>query len=282
MSFTSIFQKMKPGGGDKSGPREPALLVSAKRFPYGAFEFKTKLGKNVSYDVEASTNLKNWMPIAKEQASGEDVDYVDSNAPKFSHRFYRLNTEGVFSRNVIGYASVVVPPGFSMIANPFEAENDSVAELLKEMPDGTSLSKFDTRLSTLTENKVKSGKWLKPTEKLTLGEGALFFNPTSDYKTLDFVGNIRLGRFSTPIPAGFSIRSSLVPQPGRLHSDLGFPASEGDVIHLFDKDSQKYVLYPFDAAKWASNPPVINVGESFWVAKTMARNWNQSSSMMDT
>ena len=64
-----------------------------------------------------------------------------------------------------------------------------------------------------------------------------------------------------------------MPQPGRLHADLGFPIAEGDVIHLFDRDQQKYVLYPFDAATWSSNPPTVGVGESFWVAKQSAKNW---------
>jgi hypothetical protein len=58
-----------------------------------------------------------------------------------------------------------------------------------------------------------------------------------------------------------------------LHVDLGFPIAEGDVIHLFDRDRQEYVLHPYDAEKWASNPPLINVAESFWVAKTSPGNW---------
>lgn len=254
---------------------QPSVIGSIVRFPYGAFKFKAAVAKGISCKIEASTNLKNWTEIAAQESSGE-IDYVDSNAPKFSHRFYRLNTEGVYSRNIIGYASLLVPPGFSMIANPFENPNNSVTEIFKGMPEGTSLSKFDTQVSDLTENKVKLGKWTNPMEKLALGEGAFFFNPTSDYKTLDFTGEVRQGKFSVPIPAGFSIRSSLIPQPGRLHVDLGFPASEGDVIHLFDKDSQKYVLYPYDAAAWASNPPIVSVGESFWVAKETAKTWTRS------
>ena len=185
------------------------------------------------------------------------------------------------SVNVLGYATVTLPPGFSMIANPLNRTDNSVAELFKGMPDGTSLSRFDTRFSRLTENNLKGGKWTNPTEKLVPGEGAIFFNPTSDYKTVNFVGEVKQGTFSTPIPAGFSIRSSLLPQPGGLHTDLGFPASEGDVIHLFDRDSQKYLLYPYDAALWSSNPPLVSVGESFWIAKKLPKNWVRSFSMTE-
>lgn len=253
----------------------PVKLTSAVRFPYGAFKFKATVPKGVICKIEASSNLKNWSAISEQSSPGE-LEYVDSNAPNFGHRFYRLQAETSWSTNVIGYASVIAPPGFSMIANPFVAGNDSVGELLKEMPEGATLSKYDAQLSKLTENKIQGGKWSKPAEKLVPGEGALFFNPTSDYKTLNFFGEVKQGKFSVPIPAGFSIRSSLIPQPGRLHADLGFPVTEGDVIHLFDKDSQKYVLYPYDPQKWAANPPVVSVGESFWVAKTTGKNWSQS------
>jgi len=128
----------------------------------------------------------------------------------------------------------------------------------------------------MTDNEVKHGKWSNPTEKLVLGEGAIFYNPTSDYNSLNFVGTVTQGRLSVPIPAGFSVRSSLVPQPGHLHEDLGFPITEGDVIHLFDHDQQKYVLYPFEDGKWTKGSPVVGICESFWVAKTEAANWTRT------
>jgi hypothetical protein len=141
------------------------------------------------------------------------------------------------------------------------------------MADGTTLCKFDTTLFRLTNNIVKDGKWTKGEEKFAPGEGAIFFNPTTDFKTLNFVGEVNQGRLVNSIPAGLSIRSSLVPQAGRLGSELEFPFVEGDVIHLFDRDQQKYVVYPFSASEWEKNPPTINIGESFWVGKTHPRNW---------
>lgn len=253
---------------------QPPILTAVVRVPYGACKFKAVVAKGVFCKIEVSTNLKNWSDLDDLESGGE-IDYVDTRAPNFSHRFYRLNAGGLLSRNIIGYASVSTPPGFSMIANPFESANNTVAEIFKAMPDGTSLSKFDTRFSSLAENKIEFGKWSNPADRLGLGEGALFYNPTSDYKSVDFVGDVKREGFSIPIPAGFSIRSSLIPQPGRLDADLGFPVTPGDVVHLFDKDTQKYVLYPYDESAWKANPPIVSVGESFWVAKETAKNWTQ-------
>ncbi|MBI3850604.1 MAG: hypothetical protein HY298_10095 [Verrucomicrobia bacterium] len=260
----------------KSGQIAPPTLGSAKRFPYGPFQFKTRVEQGAQYNILASTDLQNWVSISTDIATGETLDYVDSEASKFSYRFYRLVAGEAHSTNVIGYVSVTLPPGFSMIANPLIARHNTVDELFPEFPDGTTLNKYDTRLFALNENEVKAKKWTNPGEKLAPGEGALIFNPTSDYRTHNFVGNVMQGNLLNPIPPGFSIRSSLLPKPGRLHLDLGFPIAEGDTIHLFDRDKQKYLICPYDAAKWASNPPVIGVGESFWVAKTSPGNWTQS------
>ncbi len=163
-----------------------------------------------------------------------------------------------------------------MIANPFDAANNTIAQLIKGWPDGTTFNRFDTRLFRLSDNAVKYGKWTNPGEKLLPSEGGIFFNPTSDYKSLNFVGDVMQGNLSVPIPAGFSMRSPLLPHPGQLDEDLGFPIGEGDVIHLFDRDQQTYVLYPFAGGKWTRGAPVINMCESFWVAKTEAANWTRA------
>lgn len=270
MKINSLLQKI--GHRRRRETLAPPALGEAMRFPYGPFRFKARLPKGREYSILVSADLRTWTEIARGVAGEQAIEYIDSDAFKFSYRFYRLQTGAVYSTNLIGYASVTLPPGFSMIANPFET-SDTVADIFKSWPDGTTLNKFDTRLFRLTENGVKEGKWSHPAERLAPGEGAIFFNPTSDYKSVSFVGEVLLGNLAVPIPAGFSIRSSLVPQPGHLADDLHFPIADGDVIHIFDREDQKYVLHPYEGGKWTAGPPILSVGESFWVAKTEPGNW---------
>jgi hypothetical protein len=275
MTIDRLFQKVneKLGRPGKSAePVQPPELGCAVRIPYGAFKFKTQVAEGFPYEIQATTNFKNWVSIFSDTSEGE-IDFVDSAASKFSYRFYRLRVNRICSRNVTGYATVTLPPGFSMIANPLIGANNSVRELLKGFPDGTTLAKFDSLAHRMTENTIKAGKWTNPGEKLVLGEGAILFNPTLDYKVFSFTGDVRLQNPATPIPGGFSIRSSPVPQPGRLDTDLGFPIDEGDVVHMFDRDRQAYVLHSYSGKAWATEPPVVGVGESFWVAKKLPRNW---------
>src|SRR6266404_3049724 len=136
----SIFRKIRAKTG-ASAPLAPPSLGSGVRFPYGPFQFKIQVAKGLYYEIETTTNLKNWQSIFQGTAA-EQTDFLDSDASKFSYRFYRLHAEGVYSLKVLGYASVTLAPGFTMVGNPLVGVNDSVAELFKEMPEGTTVSKF--------------------------------------------------------------------------------------------------------------------------------------------
>lgn len=250
----------------------PPLLSDPLRFPYGPFRFRFELPEGSEYTILASADLATWAPTGAGKVGTGAVEFIDSEAFKSNWRFYRLRTEEVASANVIGYASVSLPPGFSLIANPFDTHH-TVNDTFKDWPDGTTLNRFDTSLFKLTENAVKNGKWTAPAERLAHAEGAIFFNPTSDYKSASFVGDVVQGSLAIPIPSGFSIRSSPVPQAGNLADDLKFPISNGDVIHVFDRERQKYVIHPYQDGKWPEGPPILSVGEAFWVAKTDPGNW---------
>jgi hypothetical protein len=264
-----FFKKSRLGA---SQGHSPPSLGTPVRFPYGPFQFKFRAPKGFYYEIEATTNLRSWLSISQGTAK-EDNEFLDSEASKFSYRFYRVTAESIFSEQVLGYASVTLAPGFTMVGNPLMGGRDSVVELLKEMPDGTTVSKFDSRQNRLRENAFNDGQWTEPSDRISFGEGAIVFNPSTDYKTLTFVGEVNLEPVSVPIPAGFSIHTPRFPQPGSLHPDLNFPVGEGDVVHLFDRDQQKYVLYPHDGIVWQSGSPVIGVAESFWVAKRVGKNW---------
>jgi hypothetical protein len=281
--MNGLIEKIRHGGTSfwrrQQVTDDAPELAEPIRNPYGAFRFVIKAAKGTAFEIHASTNLKVWRTIAQETMAGEEVEYVDPEASKFSFRFYRVKAGEMFSTSVVGYATTTLPPGCSMIANPFDAQSNEVAYLLKGMPEGTRLNKFDAQLYQLRENYFRNGKWTNPHERLVPGEGALVYNPTLDYRPLNFVGRIVPGSLTLPIPQGFSVRSSLVPLPGRLDTDLGFPMAVGDSLHLFDRDKQDYVIYEYDPEKWEANPPMISVGESFWIAKSAPGNWSQTASL---
>ena len=282
MKLESLIRRF---GGNTSlfAPKKVEAVVApalrdATRSPNGAFNFKAQLPKGTPYVVHSSSDLETWSPVLNGIATGEPMSYSDSHASRFNYRFYRLMTGKGLASNMIGYVSITLPPGFSMIANPLEAPTNTVGKILKDWPDGTTLNRFDTQLFKLVENGVKFSQWTNPSERLMPGEGAIFFNPTQDYRSICFTGEVMRQNLTVPIPAGFSIRSSLLPQPGNLVDDLEFPIANGDVVHVFDREKQQYVLYPYEDGRWTSGTPILSVGEAFWVAKTEPGNWTRSLS----
>jgi hypothetical protein len=281
MKIGGWFGKRSGKSGSKGPPPNAPTLSSPRRFPYGPFEFRIGLSRGSPYEVRASVDLQDWTTVAEDSVSETSFeralsfDYMDPEAPRFTHRFYRVFADGVPSPNVIGYASAFLSPGFSLIANPFHTSDSSVATLFPNWPDETTLNKFDTMQFRLTDNGVQNRTWTNPHDQLAPGEGAIFFNPTPDHRPLVFVGEVMQGNLSMPIPSGFSMRSSIVAQGGLLDTDLGFPITDGDVIHLFDREKKKYVLHPFEHGKWTSDAPRIEIGESFWVAKKAPGNWTR-------
>src|SRR5438105_8575049 len=193
MKLNSLFQKLGEKGflgRKKAEAIAPPVLGAAIRFPYGPFQFKTQLRKGTPFTIQASTDLHTWKILSDGVAAAEAIEYLDSEASQFTYRFYRLLAGKVPSSNVLGYASITLPPGFSMIANPLDGPSNNVGDMFPDWPDATTLHKFDTGLFKLAENSVNDGEWTNPTEKLMPGEGAIFFNPTLDYKSHSFVGEV--------------------------------------------------------------------------------------------
>src|SRR5258705_13341216 len=113
MGLRSLIDRVKSASGSRARDLlGPTTLIEPFRFPYGPFRFKARLARGVNFAVESSSDLKTWLAVAKGVAKVEDYEYLDSEASKFSYRFYRLLAEGMPSANIIGYAAVALPPGF--------------------------------------------------------------------------------------------------------------------------------------------------------------------------
>jgi hypothetical protein len=145
MGFQDLIHKVAETGrfGRHTESLIPPMLDEAVRFPYGPFRFKVRLPKGADYMILASTDLHTWSPLAKGTSDNGTLDYIDSEAFKYSYRFYRVQAGKLASTNVLGYASVTLPPGFSMIANPFDGPDNTISALFKGWPDGTTFNKFD-------------------------------------------------------------------------------------------------------------------------------------------
>jgi len=190
----------------------------------------------------------------------------------------------VYSVNAVGYVNVTVPKGFSLIANQLNSTNNTIDSLLGTPPGGTQIFKWTGTGFTSYEYFTGLGWFPDGSATLNPGEGAFINNASAAAFTVTFVGEVPQGSLVNNIPAGFSIRSSQVPQAGTMDNagtgNLGFPSANGDQIFKWNPTSKSYDSSEYFAGLgWFPAPVSVGVGESVFVKKTTATPWTRSFSV---
>jgi len=184
-----------------------------------------------------------------------------------------LAQSNVYSLNVVGYANVSLPAGFTIIGNPLQGTNNGINTVLPNVPLGTLLYKYNNGFGSPAEFAGVGVGW-DVNQTLAPGEGAFIQVPSAT--TVTFVGEVIQGNTTNSMPSGFSLRASKVPQQAGLTSVLGFPAVAGDLIYFFNKNTQSYTGGIYESAGgnlWDPSEPAPEVGQGFWVQKAAAADW---------
>ena len=186
----------------------------------------------------------------------------------------------VYSANIVGYVNYVNPPGYRMIANPLNSTNNDVSNIFANPPAGLTIFKRNaggTGYDSATFDPDIPG-WSGPLT-ISPGEGAFLFNPDGGNYTNTFVGEVVLNS-TNGVPAGYSIRSSVVPQSGGIQTVLGYPVGNGDTIFRFNGSGYNSSTFDPDVPGWTDGEPTPNVGESFWIFNNGAtKNWVRNFSV---
>lgn len=187
----------------------------------------------------------------------------------------------VYSVNAVGYVNLPIPVGFSLIANPLDAApNNNLATLFPSATLGTKVYRFTNGafdIATFEQDDFGVNSWGdKGTMPLNPGEG--FFIKATTAFTNTFVGTVPQGTLNNALPSGFSLKSSIVPQEGRLDTVLKFPAQQGDKVYKFVNGA--YAISTFETDDFG-NPnwdtaPIVKVGEGFWLRTGAARTWTRN------
>jgi len=201
--------------------------------------------------------------------------------------------QSVFSVNAVGYVNIPVVQGYQIIANPLNNSNNTLNVILPSVADNTKIYRFNTGSQTygapstfFFDPDINAGAWA-PDVAINPGEGIVLFAPSA--ATLTFVGEVPQGSLTNPLPANFSIRSSIVPQQGGISSALGLAPSDNDTIYFFNPATQTYAA-PFtfffdpdtNTGAWAPSEPSIAVGQGFVFKNTSGianRAWTRTFSV---
>jgi hypothetical protein len=168
--------------------------------------------------------------------------------------------------------------GYNLISNPLDNKNGNVVkDIFANLVPGAQIFVFNGTKYDLAEVDLLGGgvTGVASTKAIPPGNGVFVFvdAPTK----ITFVGEVVSGATTTTIPAGFSIKASVVPTDGTATS-LSFPAGEGDQIFTWNSATQKYTPYSFSAilGGWDPADPSIKVGEAIFVNNVGAqKNWTR-------
>jgi len=185
----------------------------------------------------------------------------------------------VYSVNVVGYINKALPSGFYMVANQLDNKTGNKAvELIPTPPNNTFIFKFNPSNGGYDTIDYVDGAWEGDDVNMTLnpGEGAFISSPATHNVT--FVGEVV--KPDTSIPAGFSIRSSVLPQSLPL-DQLEFPASNNDFVFQFNPANGGYIVNDYIDGAWEGDnggtAPTPAIGESFFIShQGAATTWHRT------
>jgi len=193
----------------------------------------------------------------------------------------------VYSVNAVGYVNVTVPAGkFAMLANPLNQPTNSLAAVLPDVPANTVVYVFQS--GGFVQATKRSTGWSGPGATATLNPGQGFFvkNAGTADMTITFVGEVPQGTaLSVPLVAGMNLVGSIVPQAGKVETDLKIPAANGDILYQWDTATQAYktaATRRTNVGQWTGGTggePTIGVGEGFFYSAKAAGNWTRSFSV---
>jgi hypothetical protein len=194
----------------------------------------------------------------------------------------------VYSVNAVGYVNTTLLPGFNLISNPLNnTAGNTIANLFGTgiqgtIPGGVIVYYYNatTDAFVVAVYDDLGGEFTPPAnaaQTVMPGEGVFVWNPTQANLTNTFVGEVPTGNLSNPLPQGFSIKASQVPQEGTV-TTLGLPGAAGDIIYKWNPTTDSYVATVFDdlGGGWGPPEPTLAVGEAFFLFKAAAGTWNRT------
>jgi hypothetical protein len=191
----------------------------------------------------------------------------------------------VYSVNAVGYVNVNLPKGYSLIANPLNNGQNKLTDLIPTAPDSSVVYKWvGAGFDVDPPNYIDGFGWFNgdiANYKLNPGDGFFIYVPAATPVT--FVGEVPQGNLANPLPVGYSIKASQVPQAGTL-TQLGFAPAMDDFVYQWKGADQSYDPNPpqyFGAeVGWFPAEPTLGVGEAFFLFRTgAAGSWNRTFSV---
>jgi len=189
----------------------------------------------------------------------------------------------VYSVNAVGYVNKTIDKGgWVLMANPLVNGDNLLATILTDAPANTEVQKWNGT-AFISAKKVGTA-WIGAAGSVAFkpSEGFFVKVPGTGTQTLTFVGEVAQNADSNiSFGAGYSLLGSVVPQSGKIQTDLQFPAKANDTILTLKADGSGYNSVKKVGTSWigAGGEPVIDVAQGFWLNTTAGGTWTRNFSV---
>ena len=174
----------------------------------------------------------------------------------------------------VSFHPIDIPQGYSLIANPHFSSSNRILDLIQGQPDGLEVIKLTGDTWQTNRYSAETRSWSLSAMTLTPGEGALVNSPEAF--TWNSIGKPLVGKLENYIPAGTSLRSSILPLEGLISSTLDFPPLDGLILSTVDPaDGTFSVLATYENDAWQPTEPVLPIGKAFLVDAPSGVLWTK-------
>jgi hypothetical protein len=164
--------------------------------------------------------------------------------------------------------TITINPGFNMITTPLISGDNTIAEIMPNVPDGALLYRYDNNAKIYDIDSFELGQWNPATDALMPGDGAFLFNPAPWPFTVTLAGQLPVQVATASPTAGFTTPGTFLigsrsTQPGKASQVLNQTFADGDMIYQFHP-GDGYSIHSFQLGVW-DDEPTLKPGEAVFV-----------------
>jgi hypothetical protein len=185
--------------------------------------------------------------------------------------------QAVYSQNVVGYVNLpTTAGGYKIAANPLNTTNNDVQYIFQNPPAGLTIFKRNNAGTGYDQSTFDPDipGWTAPLV-VNPGDGIWITSPVNYTNT--FVGEVLQGNLTNAVPAGYSLKSSQVPQSAGVATAMNYPIGNGDTFFFWNGVGYDQTTYDPDIPGWTAGEPTPSVAQGFWINNPNAsKNWTRS------
>jgi len=184
----------------------------------------------------------------------------------------------IYSANVVGYMTVQLTNGFTMVANQLDLDgtgtNNGIYTVVgTNMPNLAQVEAWNGNGFSPSKFSTGTHKWSANNQLFTnaMSIGSGFFVQSSVNTNFIEIGNVIQGTNMIPISVGFQVISPTAPLSGGIHTVFGYNPSKLDNVEVWNGNG--FSPHKWSGTSFSSGEPVFSPGQSMFLQAVSNNVW---------